>query len=102
MPYEEKRVVETDDPIADPVVERDVVAEPDPVVAPDTVVERRQVVQPDTVVERPPTTRYVQTDDPVGNAFAASSLISTIVWSIVVLVLLVVLLLALHTYAHLF
>ncbi len=60
-------------------------------------------VQPATVVERRPTqTRIVQNDDPVGNAYAASQMIQTIVWSVVVLVLLVVALLALHVYAHLF
>ncbi|MGI8824398.1 MAG: hypothetical protein ACR2JC_01905 [Chloroflexota bacterium] len=53
------------------------------------------------VVERP-TTRTVVADDPVGNAFAASQLIQTVVWSVVVLVLLVVALWALHVYAHLF
>ena len=44
----------------------------------------------------------VANDDPVGNAFAASQLIQTIVWSVVVLVLLVVALWALHVYAGLF
>lgn len=41
-------------------------------------------------------------EDPVGNAWAASKLIETIVWSIVVLVFLVVGLIAIHTYLHLF
>lgn len=86
MTYEERRVV-TDD--AD-VVERPV---------------RREVVDdtPDTVVERRPTRRtVVANDDPVGNAFAASQLIQTIVWSVVVIVLLIVALWALHVYAGLF
>ena len=63
----------------------------------------RVVREPAPVVEqRAPTTRTVISDDPVGNAYAASQLISTIVWSVVVLVLLVVALWALHVYAHLF
>ena len=92
MAYEERQVV-TDAPVAtDQVVERDAVVQPaEPVVAPSTVVERRPVQ-----------TRIVNNDDPVGNAYAASQLIQTIVWSVVVLVLLVVALLALHVYAHLF
>lgn len=58
---------------------------------------------PQTVVERAPATRtIVNNDDPVANAYAASQLIQTIVWSIVVLVLLIVALWALHVYAHLF
>ena len=66
----------------------------------DTVVERRPV---DTVVERTPMRRtIVANDDPVSNAFAASTMIQTIVWSIVVLVLLFVALWALHVYAGLF
>ncbi len=56
--------------------------------------------EPTTVVEQRP--RTVVTEDPVGNAYAASQLIQTIVWSVVVLVLLVVALWALHVYAHLF
>lgn len=56
--------------------------------------------EPATVVEHRP--RTVISEDPVGNAYAASQLIQTIVWSIVVLVLLVVALWALHVYAHLF
>jgi hypothetical protein len=44
----------------------------------------------------------VADDDPVGNAYAASTMIQTIVWSIVVLVLLAVALWALHVYAGLF
>jgi hypothetical protein len=88
---EERRVV-TSDPV-------DTVDEVDTVPA-DTVVERRPV---DTVVERAPVRRtVVANDDPVGNAFAASTMIQTIVWSIVVLVLLVVALWALHVYAGLF
>jgi hypothetical protein len=66
----------------------------------DTVVERRPVA--DTVVEQRPATTVVQSDDPVANSIAASSLIQTIVWSVVVLVLLVVALWALHVYAGLF
>jgi hypothetical protein len=87
MAYEERRVV-TD--------------------SPDTVntVPETQVVetQPSTVVERrPATTRtVVANDDPVGNAYAASQMIQTIVWSVVVLVLLGVALWALHVYAGLF
>jgi len=71
----------------------------------DTVPADRQVVErvpADTVVEHRPVTRTVVTDDPVGNAYAASQMIQTIVWAIVVLVLLVVALWALHVYAHLF
>lgn len=56
--------------------------------------------QPETVVEQRP--RTVISEDPVGNAFAASQLIQTIVWLVVVLVLLVVGLWALHVYANLF
>lgn len=81
MAYEERRVV-TDD--AAPA-ERQVVETPS-----------------ETVVERRPVTRTVVSDDPVGNAVAASQLIQTIVWSVVVLVLLVVALWALHVYAGLF
>lgn len=40
--------------------------------------------------------------DPVGNAFAASQLIYTIVWSVVILVILIVFLIILHTYVGLF
>jgi hypothetical protein len=80
MPYEERRVVE------------DAPAE--------TVRTERVETEPDTVVERRP--RTVISEDPVGNAFAASQLIQTIVWSVVVLVLLVVALWALHVYAGLF
>lgn len=58
---------------------------------------------PRTVVERVPTRRtIVNNDDPVANAYAASQLIQTIVWAVVVLVLLIVALWALHVYAHLF
>lgn len=88
MAYEERRVV-TDEPVAaDTVAGERVVQEP--------------VVEPTTVVERRPTTRIIQNDDPIGNVYAASQLIQTIVWSVVVIVLLVVALLALHVYAHLF
>ena len=87
MPMEERRVV-TDQP-ADTV---------DTVSADNTVVE-----QPATVVERRrPATRTVVTEDPVGNAYAASQMITTIVWSVVVLVLLAVALWMLHVYLHLF
>jgi hypothetical protein len=83
MTYEERRVV-TDDPAVE--TRREVVEEP-----------------AGTVVEHRPTRRtVVQNDDPVGTAFAASQLIQTIVWSVVVLVLLVVALWALHVYAGLF
>jgi hypothetical protein len=75
MAYDERRVV-TDDPV-------------------ETV-----RTEPTTVVEQRP--RTVISEDPVGNAYAASQLIQTIVWSVVVLVLLVVALWALHVYAHLF
>lgn len=101
MAYEERRVVT--DP-ADPASVDDGVAT-DTVPA-DGVVSQRVVrpaaVEPTTVVQRRPATRIVQTDDPIGNVWAASQLIQTIVWSVVVLVLLVVALLALHVYAHLF
>jgi hypothetical protein len=82
--------------------ERRVVADPAETVETAPAVESRRVVEPSTVVESRPSNRYVQTDDPVGNVFAATQLIQTIVWSVVVLVLLVVALLALHSYAHLF
>jgi hypothetical protein len=71
----------------------------------DTVPAQTEVVQtqPSTVVERRPVTRtVVADDDPVANAWAASQMIQTIVWSVVVLVLLIVALWALHVYAHLF
>ncbi|MGI8968848.1 MAG: hypothetical protein ACR2GA_07065 [Chloroflexota bacterium] len=84
MTYEDERVVANDDPTV-----------------PERVVERR-VEEPTRVVESAPATRYVHSDDPVGNVMAASQLIQTIVWAVVVLVLLVVALLALHVYAHLF
>jgi hypothetical protein len=91
MAYEERRVVETD-PVA---------TEPVETVEPATTVEtvRRE---PTTVVERRPRTTIVHDDDPIANAYAASQLVQTIIWAIVVLVLLVVALLALHVYAHLF
>jgi len=78
--YEERRVV-TDEPV-------------------DRVPAETVRAEPTTVVEQRP--RTVVTEDPVGNAYAASQLIQTIVWSVVVLVLLVVALWALHVYAHLF
>jgi hypothetical protein len=86
MTYEERRVV-TDSP--------DVV---------DTTPATSDVVEtPGTVIEQRPVRRtVVANDDPVGNAWAASQLIQTIVWSVVVLVLLVVALWALHVYAGLF
>jgi hypothetical protein len=90
MAYGERRIVESDTTTTDPVETAE----------PATTVET--VRREPTVVERRPRTTYVATDDPVTNAFAASQLIQTIVWSIVVLVLLVVVLLALHVYAHLF
>ena len=63
----------------------------------------RVVREPQTVVEeRAPVRQTVVHDDPVGNAYAASQLIGTIVWAIVVLVLLIVALWALHVYAGLF
>ena len=86
MTYEERRVVSDDPAVVETPVRREVVEEP-----------------AGTVVEHRPTRRtVVQNDDPVGNAFAASQLIQTIVWSVVVLVLLVVALWALHVYAGLF
>lgn len=83
MPYEERRVV------SDPV-------ETTPA---DTEVVR---TEPSTVVERRPVTRTVVSDDPVANTYAATQMIQTIVWAVVVLVLLVVGLWALHVYAGLF
>ncbi|GAC1509712.1 MAG: hypothetical protein NVS2B16_08700 [Chloroflexota bacterium] len=68
----------------------------------DTTVPAAERVPSETIVERQPATRTIVQDDPVGNAYAASQLIQTIVWSIVVLVLLIVALWALHVYAHLF
>ena len=97
MTYEERRVVTNSPdavetaPAADEVVE--------------TPVQREVVTTPaDTVVERRPVGRTVvqQTDDPVGSAWAASQMIQTIVWSVVVLVLLIVALWALHVYLGLF
>lgn len=89
MTYEERRVV-TDSPDTVETVNT----------APDTVVE----TTPNTVVERRPAVQrtVVANDDPVGNAYAASQMIQTIVWSVVVLVLLGVALWALHVYAGLF
>jgi hypothetical protein len=88
MAYEERKVV-----TSDPVDSGETV---------DTVPATTEVVRPDTVVERRPVPRTVISDDPVGNAYAASQLIQTIVWSVVVLVLLIVALVALHVYAGLF
>ena len=85
MAYEERRVVSDADPVDT-----------------ESVVRERRVVEPDAVAERRPRTTVVHDDDPVTNVYAATQLIHTIVWSIVVLVLLVVALLALHVYAHLF
>jgi hypothetical protein len=84
MAYEERQVV-TDQPVE----------------TVDTVpaTEQRVVQQPATVVEQVPSRRTVVQDDPVGNAYAASQMIQTIVWAVVVLVLLVVALWALHVYA---
>jgi hypothetical protein len=84
MTYEEKRVVTTDATDAVPA---------------ETEVVRRE---PATYVEQRPVQRTVISDDPLANAMAASQLIQTIVWSVVVLVLLIVALWALHVYAHLF
>jgi len=91
MTYEDRRVV-TEDEV--PTTER-VVREP---------AAERVVREPATVVEErvPRRQQVVVQDDPVGNAYAASQLISTIVWAVVVLVLLVVALWALHVYAGLF
>jgi hypothetical protein len=94
MTYEEQRVVTTD-----PVDAVDT-AGTVPVVE-STRVAERVPTQPVTVVERQPARTFVS-EDPVQNVFAATQLIQTIVWSIVVIVLLVVALLALHVYAHLF
>jgi hypothetical protein len=90
MAHEERRVAESES----------VVTRAD-TVEPATTVETVRS-EPATVVERRPRTAYVADDDPLRNAIAATQLIQTIVWSIVVLVLLVVALLALHVYAHLF
>jgi hypothetical protein len=106
MAYEERRVVtDTTEPAvvedgvpANRVVEEDVPASG---VVGERVV-REPAVEPTTVVRQRTPTRIVQTDDPIGNVYAASQLIQTIVWSVVIIVLLVVLLLALHVYAHLF
>ena len=93
MPYEERRVVEPVDEVNTVPTEREADLRPQGGVV---------RTDPDTVVERTPVRRTVVSDDPLGNVYAASQLIQTIVWSIVVLVLLVVALLALHVYAHLF
>jgi len=86
MAYEERRVV-AEEPLA---------AEP---------VETVETVPAPTVVERVPAARrqtVIASDDPVGNAYAASQLIQTIVWAVVVLVLLIVALWALHVYTGMF
>lgn len=99
MAYEERRVVsEPADPAAADGVVTDRVVE----TAPAERVVQAAPVQPATVIEQRPTTRIVQSDDPIGNVYAATQLIQTIVWSVVVLVLLVVVLVALHVYAGLF
>lgn len=91
MTYEERRVV------TDPAETETVVP------AGQSVGTERVVREPQTVVEeRAPVRQTVVHDDPVGNAYAASQLIGTIVWAIVVLVLLIVALWALHVYAGLF
>lgn len=79
MTYEEREVVEPADTV-------------------NTVPAETEVVRPRTVVEPAPVHRTVVSDDPVGNAFAASQMIQTIVWAIVVIVLLIVALLILHRY----
>ena len=79
--------------------ERPVVTETPVEQAPAT---ERVVREPNTVVEHRPVQRTVVSDDPVGNAYAASQLITTIVWAVVVIVLLIVALWALHVYAGLF
>jgi hypothetical protein len=94
MAYEERRVV-TAEP-GDTVDTAGTVP-----VAESTRVVERVPTQPVTVVERPPTRTFVS-EGPVQNVLAATQLIQTIIWSIVVIVLLVVALLALHVYAHLF
>jgi hypothetical protein len=106
MAYEERRVVtDATEPavVADGVAPETVVTNTAPA---DGVVSERVVrqpaVEPATVVSRAPTRVIETADDPVGSAWAASQLIQTIVWSVVVIVLLVVALLALHVYAHLF
>ena len=83
MPYEERRVV----------------SDPAETMPADSEVVR---TEPSTVVERRPVTRTVVTDDPVANTYAATQMIQTIVWAVVVLVLLIVGLWALHVYAGLF
>jgi hypothetical protein len=90
MAYEERTIVKSE-----PAVDRVETLEPATTV--ETV--RRE---PATIVERTPTTTYVNNGGPIANAMAASQLIQTIVWAVVVLVLLVMALLALHVYAHLF
>lgn len=98
MVYEEPEVAQTE--TVDPVTGNRVVQNT-PAVQPTPVVQAAPAVEP-TVVQQRPTTRIVNNDDPIGNVYAATQLIQTIIWSIVVIVLLVVVLLALHVYAHLF
>jgi len=95
MAYEERRVVATD-----PVDTVEPVTPTTPVVTETPVVERVRT-EPAAVVESRPARTYVS-EDPVANVFAATQLIQTIVWSVVVIVLLAVALIALHAYAHLF
>lgn len=82
----------------------EVSTEPTVETTPNTVVTNEPAVtEPTTVVERRPATRtIVSNDDPIANSYAASTMIQTIVWSVVVLVLLFVALWALHVYAGLF
>jgi cell division protein FtsX len=85
MTYEERRVVTSD---ADDSVE--------------TVPTEVTTTEPETVVERRPIRRTVVSEDAVGSSFAASQLIQTVVWSVVVLVLLIVVLVILHVYLGVF
>ena len=75
-----------------------------PVETVDTVpaTEQRVVQQPATVVEQVPSREPWSRTIQFGNAYAASQMIQTIVWEVVVLVLLVLLVVALwslHVYA---
>lgn len=65
---------------------------------PDTVVEEEPVARRRRVVRDAPATTYVDRSDPIGNTIAASNLIGTIVWSVVVLVLLAIAILILLHY----
>ncbi len=58
-------------------------------------VRERVVERPATRVVEEPAPTYVQRRDPVGNSMAASSMIQTVVWAVVVLVLLIVAILVL-------